>query len=426
MAIQQVSNGSLAAAAATSVTVTLPSHSTGNLIVVYGGAREDSPAPTLAVSGYTAIGTQAFLDAGSNGIALHAWYKFAASGAESDPTITGAGSATGGCFGFAIVFSGVDSTTPLSGVTPDQGTGSASTTYTPPSITPDSSATRWVVAAVASMDDNDLSMQNANSFANIVSSINYMTTTGLDISFAVSYREVATSGAVGLPTYVQNQNGPDEWAYKTFVLRPDAGTVAANAITATATASGQNAAGKVNPPAGAASATAAAQDAVVPVYAYAITATATGTANTVTADVKGQATNATAAGAGVNAAGKVDPSAGSAAATGTANQAGSARTPTTATAAAAGVDAAGKVGAAPATATGTGIVDVPSTTGKATADLAAATATAHQPTIDAQDGSTSTNAQATCATATALAQQIGFGEYLAYAEAAYALGKRVA
>ena len=222
MSISRVSVGSLAAAAATSVSVTLPSHQTNDLIIVVGGGREDSPADSLAVSGYTAIGSQAFLDLGSNAITLHAWYKFATSGSESNPTITGAGSATGGTFGFAVVYRGVNQTTPLSGVTPLQGTSAAAATYTPPSITPDSAIERTVISIVATPDDNNLSATTAQGFTTVAGGTSYNTTTGLDIAFCFAEKAVTQSSAVTLPTYTENANGNDAWAYKSFVLRPAA------------------------------------------------------------------------------------------------------------------------------------------------------------------------------------------------------------
>jgi len=213
---------SMSAAAATSVSVTLTSHATDDLIIIFGGGREDSPADSLAVSGYTAIGSQAFLDIGATGLTYHAWYKFATSGAESNPTITGAGSATGGCFGYSAVYRGVDKTTPLSGVTPLQGTNAASSTFTPPSITPDSASTRLVVSGTASSDDNAHNSSAAPQ--GFTQQANLFTTTGLDITLAHHDKEVTQASAVTLPTYTQTTLGPDEWAYKTFVLRPAAAT----------------------------------------------------------------------------------------------------------------------------------------------------------------------------------------------------------
>jgi hypothetical protein len=222
MAIAWVSTGAMAAAAATSVAVVLPSHSTNDLIIVFGGGREDSTADALDISGYTAIGTQAFLDIGTSAITLHAWYKFATSGAESNPTITGAGSAAGGCFGFAVVYSGVDQTTPLSGVTVLQGTNAAADQFTPPQITPDSASERMVISAVATSDNNALAIVTSQSFTTRASGASYETTTGLDLSFAQTEKAVTQATAVTLPTYDITALGTDEWAYKTFVLRPDA------------------------------------------------------------------------------------------------------------------------------------------------------------------------------------------------------------
>jgi hypothetical protein len=208
------------AAAATSVAVTLTAHRTDDLIIIWGGGREDSTADNLALSGYTAIGTQAFVDLGNNALTFHAWYKFATSSSESNPTITGAGSATGGCFGSCAVYRGVDTTTPLSDVTPLQGTAAAASTYTPPSITPDSASTRVVVSGIATADDNAVNASDAGQDQGFLAHTNLWSTVGLDITLAMFNKKVTQNTAVTLPTYTQTVFGPDAWAYKTFVLRP--------------------------------------------------------------------------------------------------------------------------------------------------------------------------------------------------------------
>ena len=78
----------------TTVTPVLPTHATGDVLIV-AGLKNDA-ATALSVSGWTAIATESNANLSSG-----AWYKIAASGAESNPTITSTTSAssTAGLFG---------------------------------------------------------------------------------------------------------------------------------------------------------------------------------------------------------------------------------------------------------------------------------------------------------------------------------------
>lgn len=80
----------------TAVTPVLPSHTTGDILIAVG---MHNGAGTLAVSGWTQIAAE-----NNANLSSGAWYKVAASGAESNPVITSSGSATSALGLFAQTF----------------------------------------------------------------------------------------------------------------------------------------------------------------------------------------------------------------------------------------------------------------------------------------------------------------------------------
>jgi Tol biopolymer transport system component len=214
-------SGTQAATTANSTAVTLPTHQTGDLILLVLTSREDNPTPVHSITGgsgaYTQIGATQFLDLGTTGIAQSVWYRFATSGSETNPT---ANCPTPDVLAaHAHIFRGVDPTTPLDGVTVLQGTNAAATTFTPASITTGTDGA-WVVSVVSTADDNALNHSAAQSFTLRASGANYDTTTGSDCAQGVATREIANgSTSVTMPTWNQSLVGADAWAYHTFVLR---------------------------------------------------------------------------------------------------------------------------------------------------------------------------------------------------------------
>ena len=202
-------------------------YSAGTLFVIHVISREDSPTPVHGVTtsgvSWTQIGSTRFLDIGTTGIALSNWYRFAASGAETAPAVTCPTPTT--LAAIIAGYNGVDQTTPLDGVTPTGGTNAAATTLQPGGGTGITTATAnaWVVNCVCTPDDNQLTQLIDNGFAHNYFGTSYQSAALTDWSAGSSWQQKATPGNVTGPTWNQDLNGADEWAWQMFVLRPAGG-----------------------------------------------------------------------------------------------------------------------------------------------------------------------------------------------------------
>jgi hypothetical protein len=201
------------------ITVT-NTYQAGDLLIAQLLSREDSPTPVHGITtggvSWTQIGTTQFLDIGTTGIAQSMWYRFATSGSESNASATCPTPNTMQCN--IQWFRGVDTTTPLDGVTPIGGTAAAATTLQPNGGTGITTNTpnAVVCAAVSTPDDNSIDMSVANGFQDrtpILSAVN--------TDWAQSFADitVASPGNQTACTFRQVTLGADEWAWHLFVLR---------------------------------------------------------------------------------------------------------------------------------------------------------------------------------------------------------------
>lgn len=93
MAITLRTAGSWAAANATTQTVTLPTHATGDMLILRVGFKHATMPTTVTVgtAGWTKLGEKSFAGASSNGgggVQVAVFYKEAASAAETNPVVT--------------------------------------------------------------------------------------------------------------------------------------------------------------------------------------------------------------------------------------------------------------------------------------------------------------------------------------------------
>ena len=232
MAISYVNGSSavLVTIASTTLTLTLPSGiQQDDLILIYAANGEDSPQPsvTTAPSGYTQRGSGVFLDYGSGGITGTLWWKIAGA-SESSPTITwNTGASTGGgLWAVIVVYRGVDTTDPFDLASVSEGTNSAASTFTPPSVTTQTN-NAWVVSFIQTGDNNsnDLLSGSEQGFTGRLVGNTFQTTTGSDAGFGVADKEITSAGSVTMPTWQQTTLASDSWGYQTIALKP--ATVAA-------------------------------------------------------------------------------------------------------------------------------------------------------------------------------------------------------
>jgi len=217
--INFVASANTTSAAASSMVVTLPTHSEGDVIVLSFVHNYNSASQQLtAVSeGYTELASLAISGLGHQGAI---WYKKAGA-SEVNPTATySASSQIMACL--ASSYSGVDGTVqidvgPSAWTTEDPG----DTTVIAPSVT--TTLDGAMLINVATADDNDMFTQPAG--MTLVDNLEF-----ISLTVASAYETIATAGATGDRTWTFAQN-TDEITAVSFALRPEVAT----GITVTAT-----------------------------------------------------------------------------------------------------------------------------------------------------------------------------------------------
>lgn len=234
MPITQLTPGAFTEATTSPLTLpNLPTgYAAGTLLIAHLISREDNPTPvhSITTSGvaWTQIGSTRFLDIGTTGIALSNWYRFATSASETSPSASCPTPNT--LVGIISGFNGVDTTTPLDGVTPTGGTNAATTSFQPGGGTGITTNTNGaaVICCVSTPDDNLISYLSNNNFFDGYRGSSYHSAVNTDWAAAQGVQITTTAGNFTGPTWTQDQNGPDEWAWQLFVLR-EAATVAQTA-----------------------------------------------------------------------------------------------------------------------------------------------------------------------------------------------------
>lgn len=195
------------------VTVTLPSHATDDLLLLFGYQRASATALTVTTAtGWTSILTAQDTTYG----AIGAWYKKATSGSETNPVVTGNTTAGSTMIGMSMKVTGQDLTTPID-------VAGAGQTYTAPSTPFDLAATTavttatdnaWVFILYGSGDDNSWDISAGWTGVNQAAS-----TLGTDASIAVVRKAVATAGSSGTNVERQIANGGDAARSISFAIR---------------------------------------------------------------------------------------------------------------------------------------------------------------------------------------------------------------
>lgn len=205
-------------------------------LVVAGRHNNTTSLAPSTPSGYTQLATE-FSEAGTYDLQLTVFYKVLAGGESAPSTTVPAAYSTnsGGMSCQTLVYSGVDTTTPIdaSAVVSDSA-GATAATFTPTGVTT-ASANAMVVSFASTSDDNAINLSSAQGFTLRISGANYDTTIGGDHSVGVADCIIATASTPTMPTWNQSVNGPDYWAAITVSLKSGVTTVAR---TATSSATG--------------------------------------------------------------------------------------------------------------------------------------------------------------------------------------------
>jgi hypothetical protein len=218
MAVTPLRSGTLAYAASDTITPTIPTHATDDLLVAVFGNREDDPVPSITTppSGWTQVGTVHAYDAGQLGIAICVFWKKAASASETDPTLVWNTGAARGTYGIVHVFSGQDLTSPMDAVAAVGSAIADTTSFTPGAVETQTDGA-LVVSIATQDDDTTLALDTPQSF-NLDAQAN--TASGSDYTTGLATKTQATAGTVTMPTW---GGGNDAWAYESFALKPGSG-----------------------------------------------------------------------------------------------------------------------------------------------------------------------------------------------------------
>jgi hypothetical protein len=226
MAVSLVGVGALTSGTATPMTVALPAGVQQNDLILIFAVVDSTGATsgTITATGYTELTSE--LQAGPvPDTFLAVLYKIAGA-SEASPSLAASSGASNGFFAFSAAYRGVDGTTPFDTVTPvDTASGGTTVTFTPAGITT-VTANAFAVSIVAMHTvAGGVTLSAAQSFTDPphASGTSYQTTTGSDVGFGFTSREVATPAAVTMPTWTNGNSTGVQWVGSSFALRPSGG-----------------------------------------------------------------------------------------------------------------------------------------------------------------------------------------------------------
>ena len=200
-------------------TAVLPSgYGTGDLLICHMVTKSQTDTDH-AVSGWTQIGTVRFIDdPGPSGTAASTWYKFAASAAETAPTVscTSPSVMIHTCLYFT---SDADSLVVIASGTRAQTAEHAGTAAT--GLT----AGSMLATFVATGDNNNVGLKSGSEQGFTLShgGSSYHTTLGFDAAMAGAYKLHSAGTTQTFPTFIQNESSPDVWTYIELEIKEAAG-----------------------------------------------------------------------------------------------------------------------------------------------------------------------------------------------------------
>lgn len=197
----------------------------GDLIIpaVAVGHQGRTPAPVVRAvddTAYSTVGTAQNVTADTQDIYLDVRYRFhGGTSNDEDVEIGQSGNAADGIAWAIHVWRGVDTGTPLDGVTPTVATGQDTGRPDPPSITPSATGAVVIVASASGAATGTTALAYADQ-SNLIQDNGVDTNDG-----RVSLGSIAYAGSPIDPaaSTAGSTNTANSWAAKSFVLRPAAG-----------------------------------------------------------------------------------------------------------------------------------------------------------------------------------------------------------
>lgn len=213
MAITFVGSATGTALNGLDATITLPAGMQQNDIVLLGCCNGGNPGPNLP-TGYTNI-----VASGTGTLLYRFCRKFMGASPDSTVLVTGTGSATDACSGVAMVFRGVDTTTPLD-VTPVTD-GTVSGAPDAPSITPVTA--NCAIAIFGTSASNDTTPGTVTNYTSPSPSTAAANDTN-PVTTAGAYRILSGGASVAQDPPAWSTWTSAKWVAESIALRPSSGT----------------------------------------------------------------------------------------------------------------------------------------------------------------------------------------------------------
>lgn len=227
MALSFIGSAEASAANGADVTITLPSTLQGDLVIVSGAIGDnDGVNFTMAMTtgGYTLVpGADLFAD-DTQDTNLGVFYKFMGGTPDTSAVFTGQGGVDAACAAVAMVFRGVDATTPFD-VASTVATGIDTMHPNPPSIDHLNPSGLWTVIAGAS--GHTLAGAGTYTFPTgyTTNALDVGADDTSDVTVGMGYKTTPTDPEdPGVMTHSGTDNAAFSWAAVTMALRPQ-GTV---------------------------------------------------------------------------------------------------------------------------------------------------------------------------------------------------------
>jgi hypothetical protein len=216
----------LQAGTSTPIVANLPAPPAVNDIIIISAVVDAGGGTTVSgPSGYTVAGNVINTAPNPDTVLAALWKQ--AAGADANPSIAAAAGA-GNFFGLlAMLFGGVDPTTPMdvAAVTGISASNANEWNTVPAITTVTNNALVVSIVGVNLADPLGLNLKSGqeNGFELIVGGSSYISIAGSDAGFGVAVYKKVTAGVVTMPIW---ENGPTpaaSWCGVTMALRPDAG-----------------------------------------------------------------------------------------------------------------------------------------------------------------------------------------------------------
>jgi hypothetical protein len=228
VAISYIGGNSGSAAGATSGNTTLNFLSIGGapaandliVIAISISSQGRTPTHTIPSGGFTQIGSTIYGNGTTYDASLSLFYKFA-DGVETSCDFGPSGNAADGIAVVCQVFRGVDTSTPLDGVSPVTATGAGNARPNADPITP-ATAGAWIIAAGSGAAASGNVMVEPSAVMENLIALNRTETN--DAMLGMGYHSGWTSGAFDPPIYTSGATqAANSWCAITIALRPSGG-----------------------------------------------------------------------------------------------------------------------------------------------------------------------------------------------------------